>query len=489
MRAAQGAPHLAYSMRSRENDCSPVRDFHAMAKLALQTESLSSIQSAVAAILGGAPMSPGSSANAYFDSFAFGSQTILLNGTGLSFNANGVLNGGTITGLSEFDNTAANFSLSNVQLGFSDFAALASNIASFGQTALAGDDTITLTNNPIVVGGYAGNDIFVVGASPVLAAGITSSAILDGGAGSNTVDLLTLRSDSAIAPIQSSGTTVPDAFQITASGGSYTTANVTATNVSTLQFLDGATYADGSSIGGQVAIMFAALLGRSPEATGLGFYVNYAGTAGTTATGDAIIGTAEGQTDTAGLSNSAFVSRMYLSALGRAPDAAGQAFWQGGLDSGTLTRGNVAAGIAASAEALGDSSTTLGATPLFGASPTATLVDQIYQVLTAALPTDALLQSGITSLTGGATADQLATSIIGSSAYATQYGTQTAASFVNTLQTNVFGAADANATAYWASAINNGSVTQGQVALAYAQSPGELAHVATLASATGVVHS
>ncbi len=460
-----------------------------MAKLALQDESLSSIQSAVAAILGGAPMSPGYPANAYFDSFAVGSQTVILNGTGLSFNADGVLNGGTITGLGEFDNTAANFSLSGIQLGFSDFAALAGGVSNIAQTVLSGDDTITLTNNTDDVGGYGGNDTFIVGANPVLVAGVTTSALLDGGPGSNTVDLLTLRSDSTVAPIQSGGTAVPNAFQITADGGAYTAANVTATNVSTLQFVDGASYSDSSSVGGQVALMFTALLGRTPEATGLGFYANYANSAGTIAAGDAIISTAEGQADTAGLSNSAFVSRMYMSDLGRAPDASGEAFWQGGLDSGTFTRGAVAAGIASSAEALSDSSNTLGANPLFGASPTATLVDQIYQTLTAQLPTDALLQAGIGALTGGTTPGQLATGIIGSSAYTAQYGTPSLSSFVTSLQDNVYGSADPNATAYWVNEINTGALSQGQVAVAYAQSPGEMSRLATLANENGVVHS
>ena len=455
-----------------------------MATLNLQNESLASVEAAAAEILAGAPMSPGYPANAYFDSFAVGSQTVILNGNGLTFNSNGVLAGGTITGLGEFDNTAANFSLSNLQLSFSDFTNLASG-ASFEPSLLAGNDAITLTNNTGLVDGYGGNDVFTIGGGPLSA----TSATLDGGTGSNTVNFLSLRSDASITDTQPNGTASPDSFQVTANGGAYSTANVSAANVSVLQFLDGATYSDSSSTGGQVALMFNALLGRTPEASALGFYANYANTAGTIATGDAIIATAEGQADTSGLSNAAFVARMYQYDLGRAPDASGEAYWQGGLDNGTFTRGGVAAGIAGSGEALADSGATLGVNPEFGSSPTATLVDQIYQTLTAQLPSDALLQSGIAALTGGTTAAQLATSVIGSSAYTSEYGTPSLSSFVASLQTNVNGAVDPNAVAYWVNTVNNGSLTQGQVAIAYAQSPIEMARLPTLASETGVAHT
>ena len=101
----------------------------------------------------------------------------------------------------------------------------------------------------------------------------------------------------------------------------------------------------------QVARLYYTTLGRAPDAGGLTFWTN-ALKSGTPLLDQALAFTQS--TEFVGrygaLSNSAFVSTLYVNVLGRAGEAAGQAFWTGALDRNASSRAGLVASFSESAE-------------------------------------------------------------------------------------------------------------------------------------------
>ena len=127
----------------------------------------------------------------------------------------------------------------------------------------------------------------------------------------------------------------------------------------------------------QVALLYQAALGRTPDATGLANWVQLYSAAGQTAAAGAyglsdtalsnyghdlaygFTASAEFQAKYGSLSNTAFVTQLYANVLDRAPDPTGLASWTNQLAAGA-TRDHVLAGFAESTEAL--SNATVGFT-------------------------------------------------------------------------------------------------------------------------------
>ncbi len=102
-----------------------------------------------------------------------------------------------------------------------------------------------------------------------------------------------------------------------------------------------------------VVRVYLATLDRLPDAGGLAFWTNAldSGTATTRQLEAALIGSAEFAAKYGGATtNAAFVDLLYQNAFDRGADAAGAAFWVGGLDAGRITRVDVVQGLAFSDE-------------------------------------------------------------------------------------------------------------------------------------------
>jgi hypothetical protein len=99
-----------------------------------------------------------------------------------------------------------------------------------------------------------------------------------------------------------------------------------------------------------VARLYGAALGRAPDVSGLGYWIDSGrrGTAMSTMA-NAFARSAEFRRVYGALGDAAFVDRVYRNVLGRAPDASGAAFWAGRLRAG-WSRGRVLLGLAESAE-------------------------------------------------------------------------------------------------------------------------------------------
>ena len=104
----------------------------------------------------------------------------------------------------------------------------------------------------------------------------------------------------------------------------------------------------------QLALLYQSAFDRLPDTGGLAFWKNALTSGEETLQQIASqfaasqeFATLYGATDNAG-----FVKLMYENSLGRAPDAAGDAFWTGSLDTGALTKSGVLVGFAESPENL-----------------------------------------------------------------------------------------------------------------------------------------
>lgn len=102
-----------------------------------------------------------------------------------------------------------------------------------------------------------------------------------------------------------------------------------------------------------VARLYYGIFDRAPDAGGLHAWETaaHSGTS-LSAIADAFLSSSEYRTaHTSGVTSRQFVDILYLNALGRPADSAGEQSWVQALDAGHLTRGQVAVGIAESSEA------------------------------------------------------------------------------------------------------------------------------------------
>ncbi len=100
-----------------------------------------------------------------------------------------------------------------------------------------------------------------------------------------------------------------------------------------------------------VARLYFAYFNRIPDKPGLDYWIaQYRAGTPLTVISQAFAGSPEFQATYGSLADAQFVSRVYANVLGRAPDAAGLAFWTERLASGAMTRGEVMLGFSESAE-------------------------------------------------------------------------------------------------------------------------------------------
>ena len=104
------------------------------------------------------------------------------------------------------------------------------------------------------------------------------------------------------------------------------------------------------------------------------------------------------------LNNSQFVTLVYQNVLGRAPDAAGLAYWVGQLDGAFMTRGQVMVGFSESPE-------------YQGSSYSRVFVTMMYYGMLHRMPDQAGFNYWVAQLAGGASALDLINGVLGSAEY------------------------------------------------------------------------
>ena len=222
--------------------------------------------------------------------------------------------------------------------------------------------------------------------------------------------------------------------------------------------------------------LYQGLLGRGADTAGLSFWDNelYSGySAGAVA--NLIMASAEYQSGHTTTTNTQFVTSLYQSFLGRAPDAAGQTFYTGLLTGGT-SRGDVVASIANSAEA----KTFLAAnTPnVWVPSPDGTLAYEAYQTGLGREVDLPSLTNVYTNLRAGLTVPQFFQQIVASAEFTNLHGAQDNATFVASLyQAGLGRAPDAAGQAFYTGLLNSGTGGRADVLLDIATSTEAAAHL------------
>jgi hypothetical protein len=225
---------------------------------------------------------------------------------------------GTVTGTSFFQNNAEVYRVSDAQLDAGRIAQFARNELDTQQTyayVLSGADTVI---------GSAGNDF------------------LNGYGG---IDTAVYRGTAASYTLRGSDSS----FAVTGAAGSDTLINV-----ERLAFTDKHIAIDvgANDNGGTIYRLYEAALDRTPDAMGLGFWMNRLDKgASVVDIAAGFIASGEYATLYSGVtSNTALVTKYYTNILERTPDAGGLAFWAGQLDSGRASTAQVLEAISDSAE-------------------------------------------------------------------------------------------------------------------------------------------
>ena len=337
----------------------------------------------------------------------FGGPDYSLTGTDFSYDPSGRLMSGTITGIKietfgPPDNSGDGYSsetFTGLSLPVSDLlllaptlnpapAVLAAGAAVVGDSpevhTFGGDDTIVLSGGGTLVPVQFGPYRYPTGTT------------VDAGGGANTVVFnATFRDQASVA-----GGGGNETVQIQPGVFEYlTTATLVAADK--LQFIDGSIYENNATPDAQAALMFRGVFGRPPDALNAGNLGQLATASGRLAAANAMLASPEGSADIAGLSDAAFVTRLYQNVLGRTPDAPSLAGWTADLDSGTLGRGDLVERFAAAPEAQTANAATFAGGQVFAADPNAVEVLRAYSTLLNRLPETSALSGNVARLAGG----------------------------------------------------------------------------------------
>lgn len=339
-------------------------------------------------------------------------------------------------------------------------------------TGTSGNDTLSGSRIDDLILGREGDDRLING---------PGNDVFDGGPGTDTLIFAERFTDthfsrSAAGALQFSGPEGTD----------------TVIGVERLQFTDftvvsepglfGRVDVGAESNGGKIDALFDGLLGRQPDSPAVSFYENALVKGRSLASiANDFIHSAEytsknGPVDTE--TNKGFVDELYKVALGRAPDASGESFWTGRLDSGQLTRGDVAVGFALSAENVGQISGVLAA-GIYVPDPEAASVERLYYGVLdrpADVGGEKFYQSAVE---GGASLRSVAQAILNSPEYVGANPSLNNDAFVRSIYDHALDRAPEQAGLnFYVGALNAGTATRADVVIGITESAEAQAHLA-----------
>lgn len=340
--------------------------------------------------------------------------------------------------------------LSPYNLGFSNPAYVPPGIT---VTGTDGDDNLVGTDRNDRLYGMGGNDVLSGGAG---------DDFIDGGAGNDRASYTGLFR--GYAPSTVGGVTT---LQGPASEGTDTLVSV-----ENIVFKDGVLQSDPDAAFAQVERLYLSVLGRAPDAIGLDFYVDRIEDrqAALVSVANDLIGSAEFQAATGGLTNAQFVDYVYQHALGRAPDAGGKAFYTQALDNG-LSRGGFVVDLSESAEHRA-ATADLVTQGFFNTDDDYQSVALLYDGFFDRLPD----QNGLTFYAeavkdGRLSLGQIASEMAGSTEFRAMVDGKSNAEIVDLVYQNALDRApDAGGAAFYTNQLNNGTSIEAFVAdLAFSQ--------------------
>ena len=346
---------------------------------------------------------------------------------------------------------------------------------SLSGTALA-DSSVTLMSNGAPVGTAMASSTGAFTTTPASPLPFGPNAVTAAETTSGGVSAASVSSELFETPAQANGISIPDASTrdvVTALGQDFGLDLTSGTQA--IQLLDGTISVSPSTNEGFLARLYEGLFGRTPNpAAG---YADDQFAMGLTHTQVAteFLASPEGQTDFAGLSNGAFVSRIAQGLLGRSLSATDQSAFTSLLTNGT-SRGAVLEGIADSVES--QSHLSPATSDVFIPRPTAAGVYEMYEtglgrdgdIGGVRFASDEVLQSGRTLL-------QVAQQITSTPEFLADHASQSNASYIDSLYQDGLGRSADPASAALTSALNGGQITRGDALFAVASSPEAAAYL------------
>jgi DNA-binding beta-propeller fold protein YncE len=175
-----------------------------------------------------------------------------------------------------------------------------------------------------VLRGTAGNDAIAAGGGDDLIFASRGEDAVQGGDGRDTLRFDELSLGNATLGRDANGTAASLAW--TDAAGASTTSF---TGIETVKLIDATISFTGDSAGAQVASLYRGLLGREADGAGLSFWADRVEEGGLSGVAGALLASGESQAALAGLSTDAVVSRLYEAVLGRAASDGEIASWRG----------------------------------------------------------------------------------------------------------------------------------------------------------------
>ncbi len=237
--------------------------------------------------------------------------------------------------------------------------------------------------------------------------------------------------------------------------------------VDKLQF--GTVVHDAQGVGGQVYLLYDALLGRAPDPIGFGSWIDavQSGTPLRTIAA-AFLASPEGQARTGALGNADFVEQLYRTALGRPSDASGLAAWTTALNGG-MSRADAALGFALSPEHAANLKPTFDA-GVYVPNPEAAEVARLYYGVLGRAPDSGGLAAWTSAVDHGTSLELITGSFLQAPEVQAKVGGLSNAQFVDAIYVNALGRhAEAGGLATWTGQLDSG-VSRASVTVAIAES-------------------
>ncbi|MCS6891086.1 MAG: DUF4214 domain-containing protein [Rhodovarius sp.] len=381
----------------------------------------------------------------------------------------------TLRSRAEADDSAG---LLNAMLGGNDLI----RGGAFGDylTGLGGNDTLLgLGGNDTLLGGE-GHDLLRGGEGDDSLLGGNGNDTLAGGPGNNSaageggVDTLLLAGGRRAASIlrEVEGSLVVDGVPIASFRGSASTPRETTsfTGIENVAFTDGRLVFDPSDPAFQMARLYQSAFGRAPDPHGFNHYIAQlqAGRPLVEIAGE-FVASQEFASRYGSPDNAAFVTQLYATVHGRAPDPGGFSHWTG-LLAGGMSRAQVLVGFSESLENRLRSATTWS-DGLWDQDEAAASIARLYQATLGRRPDEPGLVHWRGRIDDGLGLLDIVPGFLGSAEFNAIYGATTNAQFVTLLYNNVLGRApDPGGFAHWLGRLDSGAESRAQVVLGFSES-------------------
>ena len=333
---------------------------------------------------------------------------------------------------------------------------------------LGGDDTLRGGGGNDLLYGGPGNDTLYGDAGDDALSGDDGNDILYGGPGNNALeggagwDLAVFD-----AGFRGASVTLGD-------NGSYTVQSGIIRNtvhgVEEMRFLDGRLVFDPNDPAAQVTRLYRAALGRDPDQGGLNNWISQIQRGvPLDSLAAAFIASPEFASRFGAPDASGFVTQLYRNILDRAPEPAGQQYWEGQLRN-LMPRAAVLAAISESAENRARTTAALAA-GIWDRDEASMGIARLYQAVLGRTPDGDGLTFWRSTIAGGSTLGDMAAAFASSPEFNATYGTLTNRGFVQALYTNTLGrGGDPVGLDFWTTVLVTSVGSRSDVVLGFSES-------------------